>query len=265
MVSAVYPHAILPESTESKIFTLDSVDSGWIFAPGFPANLSSAHTRYVAESTKLRYISKRHTKRLFHQILACQNPASQTPHNRPCSPRQNLNPKYLIARNKARHPAHLPHIITLGIGGNMGSERQILARFSHLLRSLLRTKSCQLIYASPIYRNPPFGYLDQPHFYNATLTLRSSLSITQLFARVFYLERRFGRGRKRAFKNAPRTLDIDIIFYDKVIIKRAYLTIPHGEFHKRESILLPLSFETMYLRSGSCKPLLTAVRPQPRH
>ncbi|WP_407380241.1 2-amino-4-hydroxy-6-hydroxymethyldihydropteridine diphosphokinase [Helicobacter sp.] len=165
--------------------------------------------------------------------------------------------------HKRINPKHR-HIITLGIGANLGTRQEICKRFAHLLDSLT-SKDFTLLATSPILYNPPFGYTNQPYFYNATITLATSLSVVELFARVFYLERRFGRGRKRAFKNAPRTLDIDIIFYDKVIIKRAYLTIPHGEFHKRESILLPLSFETMYLRSGSCRPLLTAVRPQPRH
>ena len=218
----------------------------WILAPSFPAHAPRTSPHYLKHSATLRY----------QALLALQR--TKPPHHTQAN-----------TTHKLRKPQNLPpkhrHIITLGIGANLGTKQAICQRFAHLLGSLTRNKHCTLLATSPILHNPPFGYTNQPYFYNAIITLATSLSVVELFARVFYLERRFGRGRKRAFKNAPRTLDIDIIFYDKVIIKRAYLTIPHGEFHKRESILLPLSFETMYLRSGSCKPLLTAVRPQPRH
>lgn len=236
MVSALDSYKLDSHGLDSRLDSGESsggAESSWIFAPSFPASCPSTSAHYMRESIALRFQAKHQLR----QILACKH-TTHKPTSRK-STQQNLNRQNLNPRN-------LPHTITLGIGGNVGSERQILARFFHLLRFLTRLKSCALIYASPIYRNPPFGYTNQPHFYNATLHLATSLSLTQVFALVFYLERRFGRARKRAFKNAPRTLDIDIIFYDKVIIKRSYLTIPHREFHKRESILLPLCFESMY-------------------
>ncbi|OBV28354.1 2-amino-4-hydroxy-6-hydroxymethyldihydropteridine diphosphokinase [Helicobacter sp. CLO-3] len=129
----------------------------------------------------------------------------------------------------------------LGIGANIGTKAQIKSRFFHLLRFFARHPRFSLIRTSPIYHNPPFGYANQPYFYNAIFALRASLSVIEAFALVFYLERKFGRARQRAHKNAPRTLDIDIIFYDQLILKRPYLTIPHPKYHERPSVLVPMA------------------------
>lgn len=138
----------------------------------------------------------------------------------------------------------LPNILVLGIGANIGSSDKIERTFFHLLTFFIRHHRFCPIRTSPIYKNPPFGYTKQAHFYNATITLHTSLSILEVFGLVFYLERRFGRPRKRLFKNAPRTLDIDIIFYNQLILKRPYLTIPHRSYHTRSSVLLPMLLDS---------------------
>lgn len=228
----------------------------WILAPSFPTHTPRTSPHYLKHSAALRY----------QALLALQQTKPLPIHNaqanivhKLCKP-QNLPPKHR-------------HIITLGIGANLGTKQAICQRFAHLLDSL--TRSCTLLATSPILYNPPFGYPNQPYFYNATITLGTDLNLIELFARVFYLERRFGRGRRRAFKNAPRTLDIDIIFYDKVIIKRPYLTIPHHGCRTRDSVLLPLGFalkqvlesKSIYqsTRSKPCKPLLSQEKLQQKH
>ena len=243
---------------ESNSFTLDS-SMRWILAPSFPTHTPRTSPHYLKHSATLRYQALRtlqqakpHTR--IHQSHRAQAALNRTLHKR-------INPKHR-------------HIITLGIGANLGTRQEICKRFAHLLDSLA-SKDFTLLATSPILYNPPFGYPNQPYFYNATTTLATSLSVVELFARVFYLERRFGRGKKRAFKNAPRTLDIDIIFYDKVIIKRAYLTIPHHGFRTRDSVLLPLGFmlkqvlesKSIYqsTRSKPCRPLLSQEKLQQKH
>ena len=219
----------------------------WILAPSFPTHTPRTSPHYLTHAATLRYQALR--------ILQRTKPYHHTQANTAHKP-QNLPPKHR-------------HIITLGIGANLGTSQEICKRFAHLLGSLTG-KDSTLLATSPILHNPPFGYTNQPYFYNAIITLATSLSVVELFARVFYLERRFGRGRKRAFKNAPRTLDIDIIFYDKVIIKRAYLTIPHHGFRTRDSVLLPLDFMLRQARiqiyqstrSKPCRPLLSQERHQ---
>ncbi|PAF47121.1 2-amino-4-hydroxy-6-hydroxymethyldihydropteridine diphosphokinase [Helicobacter sp. 12S02634-8] len=134
----------------------------------------------------------------------------------------------------------LPYTITLGIGGNVGDCKRC---FMHLWRWFMRNKNFSILSTSPIYQNPPFGYKNQNDFYNATITLATRLGVCEIFGLVFYLERRFGRPKKRAFKNAPRKLDLDIIFFNDLILKRPYLKIPHSKWHQRESVLVPLFLE----------------------
>lgn len=146
----------------------------------------------------------------------------------------------------SKNPASKPLVsktsksVVLGIGANIGTQDKILARFWHLLCFFASHSRIFGISTSPIYRNPPFGYANQAHFYNAIITLSTSLSLLQIYALVFYAERNFGRVRKREFKNAPRTIDIDIIFYSDCIFRAKYLTLPHPSYHNRASVLIPM-------------------------
>lgn len=142
--------------------------------------------------------------------------------------------------------------VVLGIGANIGTQDKILARFWHLLCFFASHSRIFGISTSPIYRNPPFGYANQAHFYNALITLSTSLSLLQIYALVFYTERKFGRMRKREFKNAPRTIDIDIIFYSDCIFRAKYLTLPHPSYHNRASVLIPMLC-SLYQRGQNAK------------
>ncbi|PAF52696.1 2-amino-4-hydroxy-6-hydroxymethyldihydropteridine diphosphokinase [Helicobacter sp. 13S00477-4] len=141
---------------------------------------------------------------------------------------------------KASSSFTFSNTVLLGIGGNIGDCKR---RFESLWRWFAFNKHFFILSSSPIYKNPPFGFENQKDFYNATMTLSTNLSIVDLFRLVFYLERRFGRSKKREFKNSPRTLDIDIIFFNDLILKHPYLKIPHEKWNKRESVLIPLFLE----------------------
>ncbi|PAF53062.1 2-amino-4-hydroxy-6-hydroxymethyldihydropteridine diphosphokinase [Helicobacter sp. 13S00482-2] len=137
------------------------------------------------------------------------------------------------------------NMVTLGIGGNIGN---CLHRFESFYKYLNKNNKIKILDSSPIYMNPPFGFVYQDSFYNATITLSTSLCIVQFFGFVFYLERRFGRLKKREFKNSPRKLDIDIIFFNDLILKRPYLKIPHPKWNERESVLIPLFLQYLIPR-----------------
>jgi 2-amino-4-hydroxy-6-hydroxymethyldihydropteridine diphosphokinase len=87
-------------------------------------------------------------------------------------------------------------------------------------------------------QNPPFGYTNQADFYNCIIVLKGNLSINSLFQLTSRLENRFGR--VRSFQDAPRTLDIDIIFFKNQKINTKQLTIPHKDWQNRESVKIPL-------------------------
>ncbi|MBL0686432.1 MAG: 2-amino-4-hydroxy-6-hydroxymethyldihydropteridine diphosphokinase [Sulfurospirillum sp.] len=127
------------------------------------------------------------------------------------------------------------HKAVIGIGGNQGDVRK---RFKNLYVYFRRSSLVSISETSPILKNPPFGYLDQNDFYNAIMVIRTSLSSKRFLKFLLYIEKIFGR--KRSFKNAPRKLDLDIIFFDKIKTKTRSLILPHPYWRERESVVLPL-------------------------
>ncbi|MDM5271816.1 2-amino-4-hydroxy-6-hydroxymethyldihydropteridine diphosphokinase [Sulfurovum sp. zt1-1] len=125
----------------------------------------------------------------------------------------------------------------LGIGGNIGD---VVRRFEHLFTFLNRSALVHIKETSPILKNPPFGYMDQEDFYNALIRIETDLTPKALLRYILKVEKRFGR--KRLFKDGPRTLDIDIIFYENMSINDEKLTIPHPHWFERDSVLIPLAY-----------------------
>ena len=99
------------------------------------------------------------------------------------------------------------HEVIVGIGGNIDDVRR---RFEHLLFEIRRDRRVSLVKSSLILKNPPFGYREQEDFFNSILLMRTSMQPHLFLSYLLRLEKRFGR--KRSFANAPRTLDLDIIF-----------------------------------------------------
>lgn len=135
-----------------------------------------------------------------------------------------------------------PNIFTIGIGANIGN---CFKTFQSLFAWFDKNRLFDILSSSPIYKNPPFGYTNQPPFYNATLTLQTTLCVREVFSILFYLERKFKRARIRAFKNAPRTLDIDLIFFNHLTIKYSHLKLPHPYWKRRESVIIPLILQNL--------------------
>jgi len=129
-----------------------------------------------------------------------------------------------------------PYRALLGIGGNIGDVRR---RFRHLFVHLSREPFVEIIETAPILKNPPFGYLDQPDFYNTLIFVKTCLKPKALLRYILRVEKRFGR--KRSFQDAPRTLDIDMIFYERVRLNTPRLCLPHHGWNDRDSVLIPLA------------------------
>lgn len=127
------------------------------------------------------------------------------------------------------------HRVTVGIGGNLGDVKR---RFEHLLIYFKRDKRVTLLHTSLILKNPPFGFANQDDFFNSIIVLKTSMQPKVFLDYLMRVEKKFAR--KRSFANAPRTLDLDIIFFDDRVVKTSKLQIPHAEWTKRESVLIPL-------------------------
>ncbi len=126
--------------------------------------------------------------------------------------------------------------VIIGIGGNVGDVKR---RFEHLFIYLKKDKRIGLLQTSLILKNPPFGFVNQDDFFNSIIVLKVSMQPFAFLEYLMRLEKKFMR--KRSFQNAPRTLDLDIIFFDNRNIKTDKLTVPHVNWFKRESVVIPLS------------------------
>lgn len=147
------------------------------------------------------------------------------------------------SHSKDSHTKMLPNTTIIALGGNLKSP---IRTFKSLFLKLKQNAKIRILQTSPIYKNPPFGYANQPFFYNATMLLATSMCLVEFYAFIFYMERIFGRGRLRAFKNAPRTLDIDIIFFNDIFMRSTKLNIPHTQWFGRSSVLIPLIYQVNY-------------------
>lgn len=92
---------------------------------------------------------------------------------------------------------------------------------------------------SAVYETIPVGYVDQPDFLNAVIRLDTNLAPLPLLDALNKIEADLGR--VRTFRNAPRTLDLDLLLYDDQVVNSPRLTIPHPRLHERAFVLAPLS------------------------
>lgn len=104
------------------------------------------------------------------------------------------------------------------------------------LRQLPQT---EFIAASSLYRTAPVGLKHQPDFINAVVGLVAVSPAPTLLEALFEIEARFGR--QRSIKNAPRTLDLDLLLYGDELSDDPQLTLPHPRLHERAFVLAPLA------------------------
>lgn len=126
-------------------------------------------------------------------------------------------------------------IAYVGVGSNLEQPESQVRRALHELAGLPDSK---VLARSSLYRSAPMGHAAQPDFVNAVAALETGLSAAELFAELRALEKR--HGRERAFANAPRTLDLDLLLFGGEISRGADLTLPHPRMHGRAFVLVPL-------------------------
>ena len=123
----------------------------------------------------------------------------------------------------------------IGLGANLGDARGALdAAFA----ALARLPETQLDAASSLYRSAPIDS-GGPDYLNAVLMLDTRLAPHVLLAELQRIER--DHGRKRPYRNAPRTLDLDLLLYGGLRIDTPTLTVPHARMHERAFVLRPLA------------------------
>ena len=127
------------------------------------------------------------------------------------------------------------HLAYVALGANLAEPvEQVRAA----LVALTRLPESRLLRASSLYRTAPVGIHGQPDFINAVAALETTLSPQALLTALFTIEAQFGR--RRDFFRAPRTLDLDLLLFDDLIIDTLQLQLPHPRMHLRAFVMAPL-------------------------
>lgn len=135
------------------------------------------------------------------------------------------------------------HTAYIALGSNIGDSEKLL---QDAVKELDALRGSFVEKVSDFIMTPPYGVTDQPDFLNGCLKLRTLLYPKELLTEMNRIEQE--AGRERIIHWGPRTLDLDLIFYDNLILEEDDLCIPHVEMHKRTFVLEPLEQIAPYKR-----------------
>jgi 2-amino-4-hydroxy-6-hydroxymethyldihydropteridine diphosphokinase len=128
----------------------------------------------------------------------------------------------------------MSHLIYLSLGSNLGDR---LANLQNAISGL--PPKIQPLVRSSIYETSPWGYSDQPDFYNQVIKAETLFEPADVLETIKSLE--VSLGRQETFRFGPRLIDLDLLFYDALILNSPKLTIPHPRITERAFVLVPLA------------------------
>lgn len=126
------------------------------------------------------------------------------------------------------------HIVYLALGSNLGDRAANLKTAVGLLAPQMT-----VLAKSPVYETPPWGHTDQPAFLNQVVKVETHIQPLPLLKHLKRLE--VAMGRQPSFPKGPRLIDLDILFYDDIILRDFEISIPHPGVHERAFVLVPLN------------------------
>ncbi|MBN1306043.1 MAG: 2-amino-4-hydroxy-6-hydroxymethyldihydropteridine diphosphokinase [Anaerolineales bacterium] len=126
------------------------------------------------------------------------------------------------------------HVIYLALGTNLGDRLAYLRMAAAMLPPEVTVKQ-----ESQIYETSPWGVEDQPDFLNMVVKGETALSPMELLSYLKNLENELGR--QPSFRYGPRQIDLDILFYDDLVLATPHLIIPHPRLQERAFVLVPLA------------------------
>jgi 2-amino-4-hydroxy-6-hydroxymethyldihydropteridine diphosphokinase len=124
----------------------------------------------------------------------------------------------------------------IAVGSNLGDKRKNCALG---IDALDQTREITVTARAGIYKTAPVDYTDQDWFVNTAVRIETDLAPDDLLTRLKQIERNAGRD-KGGIRFGPRVLDLDIIFYDDLVLQTGTLDIPHPRMHKRRFVLRPI-------------------------
>ena len=135
------------------------------------------------------------------------------------------------------------HKVYIATGSNMGDSEQFIR---DAMDNLDSDENCRVLRKAKMYESRPYGGVDQDNYINSAFCMNTLYSPLELLTRLQEEEK--NAGRERNLKWGPRTLDLDILYYDDLIMERDHLRIPHVDMANRDFVLLPLSEIAPYKR-----------------
>ena len=130
----------------------------------------------------------------------------------------------------------MKHIVYIGIGSNLGDK---VHHCEKAISDILAVDRTNLLAKSSFFKTKPIGYTSQDWFVNGVIKIETDLEPLDLFRVLQEIEKRLGR--KKTFRWGPRTIDLDILFFDEEKIQLEELRIPHPFLHERQFVLIPLA------------------------
>lgn len=124
--------------------------------------------------------------------------------------------------------------VFIAFGSNIGDRYETVKRAFELIEE----NGMKIIKKSNIYETEPYGYKDQPPFINGVILVETELTCREVLERLLQIEKQLGR--ERIIRWGPRTIDLDIIFYNGEIYNEEDLKVPHPDMQNREFVLKPL-------------------------
>ena len=128
-------------------------------------------------------------------------------------------------------------IVYLSLGSNIGDRVGYLQQAAQLLKAV---PEISVVSTSSFYESEPWKMDSENWFVNAVIQITTSLSTEELLSECLRIESQLGRKREGDKEYHDRTIDIDILFYDDLILHTDKLTIPHPYFHKRAFVMVPM-------------------------
>ena len=124
--------------------------------------------------------------------------------------------------------------VYLGLGTNLKNREIQLEKARFLIHERIGIIEAM----SSVYETEPWGYSDQPAFLNQVILIRTSMIPTEILKLTKSIENLLGKNTP--FPNGPRTIDIDILFFNDHIIRDVDLSVPHPKIEERNFVLIPL-------------------------
>ncbi len=133
------------------------------------------------------------------------------------------------------HPQPATHVAYVALGANLGDREGTIREAVRRIAKLGTVEAVSSLYETPAWPDPDAA----PRYLNGALRLRTELPPVMLLRALLAIEH--GLGRERSVPNAPRTIDLDLVLYEDVVLESPELTLPHPRLHERSFVLAPLA------------------------